>query len=341
MAAVVNRMDLDILGLSEQTQRVYTALVRLPEGTVAELSEASGISPTALGRVLTAMIDSGLARRTSGRPPRFSAAAPDVAVTALIQDREQQLNEARSFVHQLMETYREAGRNKHPDMAVELLTNREDISAAFHRMTMGAQRELRAFDRPPYVERAGSGLDAQVERSRRGVAHRVVYDQAALAGPGRLQSDILPSIRAGEQARVRPKLPMKLVISDRQQAIIPFQLGSGAQSAAYLIHACPMLIALESLFETEWERAIPLSEDLGEVGSGGAAALQETPAGAPDAATRSLLELLASGLSDAAIARTMGWSDRTTQRRIHRLLSDLGAATRFQACFAAVRRGWL
>jgi AraC-like DNA-binding protein len=290
------------------------------------------------------MVDSGLARRTSGRPPRFSAAAPDVAVTALVQERERRLNEARSLVHQLMDTYREAVRNKHPDMAVELLTNRDDISAAVQRMTLAAQREVRAFDRPPYVDRAGSGLSAQVERSRRGVVHRVVYDQAAMAGPGRLQSDILPSIRAGEQARVRIELPMKLVIRDREEAIIPFHLGSGAQTAAYLIHACPMLIALETMFESEWERALPLS-DIGEsdAGTGGIAdaALKEMPAGEPDAATRSLLVLLASGLSDAAMARTLGWSDRTTQRRLQRLLSDLGAVTRFQACYAAVRRGWL
>jgi malate dehydrogenase (oxaloacetate-decarboxylating) len=47
------------------------------------------------------------------------------------------------------------------------------------------------------------------------------------------------------------------------------------------------------------------------------------------------------GLTDSAIARAEGWSERTTQRRIQRLMSTLGATTRFQAAALAARRGWL
>ena len=42
-----------------------------------------------------------------------------------------------------------------------------------------------------------------------------------------------------------------------------------------------------------------------------------------------------------AIARAKGWSARTTQRRVQRLMSSLGATTRFQASLEAARRGWL
>jgi DNA-binding NarL/FixJ family response regulator len=53
------------------------------------------------------------------------------------------------------------------------------------------------------------------------------------------------------------------------------------------------------------------------------------------------VSLLAAGLTDAAIARAQGWSERTTQRRIHHLMSQLGVSTRFQAGLTAARRGWL
>ncbi|MFE3416773.1 helix-turn-helix domain-containing protein [Streptomyces mirabilis] len=53
------------------------------------------------------------------------------------------------------------------------------------------------------------------------------------------------------------------------------------------------------------------------------------------------MSLLAAGLTDAAIARAQGWSERTTQRRIHRLMSQLGVNTRFQAGLTAAQRGWL
>ncbi|MEW2115290.1 hypothetical protein AB0945_08880 [Streptomyces sp. NPDC005474] len=51
--------------------------------------------------------------------------------------------------------------------------------------------------------------------------------------------------------------------------------------------------------------------------------------------------LLASGLTDTAIARAQGWSVRTSQRRVQRLMCSLGASTRFQTGIEAARRGRL
>ncbi|MGW3624189.1 helix-turn-helix domain-containing protein [Streptomyces sp. NPDC000880] len=331
-------MEFNVLGLTEETERVYAALVGMPRCTAAELADVCGISAPTVGRLLSRLVKDGLASRAAGRPPRFSAAAPDVAVSGLIQEREQQLNEARALMQQLTETHREATRISHPDMAVELLMDRDDISAAVLRLTSGARREVCAFDRPPYVDRPGSNLDGQLERQRTGVVHRVIYDREAVSWPGRLQGDIVPSVRAGEQARVRPELPLKLVISDSRAAIIPFSLAPGGQ-AAYLIHGSPMLVALQSLFEAQWERAVPLLGAARQPAGRPAADAQQP--GQPDGETRALLALLASGLTDAAIARTQGWSARTTQRRIQRLMNELGASTRFQASLAAARRGWL
>jgi DNA-binding CsgD family transcriptional regulator/DNA-binding MarR family transcriptional regulator len=327
-------MGFNVLGLSEETERVYTTLVGRPRCTASELAAACGIAPTVAGRQLSALVRDGLATRAAGRPPRFSANPPDIAVTALIQEREHQLDAARSLVERLTETHREASRISNPDMAVELLTDREDISSAARRLIGDARHKVRAFDRPPYVDRPGSNFDVQMAGQRTGVIHRVIYDREAMAWPGRLANDIMPSIRTGEQARMRAELPLKLVISDDTSAIIPFSLAPGGQSAAYLIHRSPMLVALESLFEALWERALPLLDTGNPAVPGG---LDE----APDPETRALLALLAAGLTDAAIARVQGWSERTTQRRVQRLMTRLGATTRFQASLSAVRRGWL
>ncbi|MER5348469.1 helix-turn-helix domain-containing protein [Streptomyces mirabilis] len=332
-------MGFSVLGLAEETERVYVALVRQPRCSSAELAEACGMSAITVGRQLSNLLKDGLAVRDAGRPPRFTATPPDVAVTALIDQREDQLKEARSLVQQLTETHREAARISQPDMAVELLTNREHISDAVRRLTTYARHEVRAFDCPPYVDRPGSNLGHQLQQQRRGVIHRVIYDREAVAWPGRLHNDIVPSIRAGEQARVHPELPLKLVISDGRTAILPFTLAPGGQSVAYLIHQSPLLVALESLFEAQWERALPLSDT--RLPPGGSATAAESEDAQPDEDTRALLALLASGLTDAAIARAQGWSERTTQRRIHQLMRRLGASTRFQTSLTAARRGWL
>jgi hypothetical protein len=372
-------MEFNVLGLAEETERVYTALVGHPRCTASELAGVCGGSTAAAARALAALVVGGLATRTAGRPPRFTANPPDVAVTALIQEREHQLDAARSLVQRLAETHREANRISHPDIAVELLTHRDDISQAAHRLTFAARREVRAFDRPPYVDRPGSNLQQQVQRQRTGVVHRVIYSRAAVAWPGRLAGDIMPSVQAGEHARVRGELPLKLIICDDRTALIPFSLAHGGNAAAYLVHRSPMLVALEALFEAEWDRAVALGpaalpsdphgpavsapaarpiEAAEPAGSGEPAgsfepagsceptpsarpAVPSGPAAAPDPETHLLLTLLTSGLTDAAIARTQGWSPRTTQRRIQRLMTALGATTRFQAALTAARRGWI
>ena len=99
---------------------------------------------------------------------------------------------------------------------------------------------------------------------------------------------------------------------------------------AYVVHPSSLLDALITLFEAEWDRGMALSVDR---------PVDDGPG--PDAASRDLLTLLASGLTDEGIARSLGWSIRTTQRRIRALMDHLGAATRFQLGMSAYARGWL
>ena len=53
-----------------------------------------------------------------------------------------------------------------------------------------------------------------------------------------------------------------------------------------------------------------------------------------------LLALLVTGVPDVVIARQLGLSYRTFQRRLHELMGRLGAETRFQAGIRAVQLGW-
>jgi DNA-binding CsgD family transcriptional regulator len=332
MAGQQTRLDFSAAGIEPEVEEVYRALVGLPRATAAQVAKVCGISPGSAGRRLAQMVNDGLATRVSSQPARFSAAPPDVAVIELILQRESALNQARAEAHRLAQEHYAAVKIIQPELAVDLLVGRDEITSAVQRLTIGARREVRAFDRPPYVDRPGSNLELQLGRQRHGVVHRVVYDREAVASPGRLEGDILPSIRAGERARTGAAVPMKLIISDDRAAIIPFSLAPGGQTAAYHVRSSPILTALGLLFEAVWETATPLLPP--KSASSGDAGLV-----APD--VQQLLSLLASGLTDSAIARAQGWSERTTQRRIQRLMSTLGATTRFQAAALAARRGWL
>lgn len=54
-----------------------------------------------------------------------------------------------------------------------------------------------------------------------------------------------------------------------------------------------------------------------------------------------LLSLLAQGATDDVVARSLGCTRRTLQRRLRRVFEKLGARSRFQAGVLAQRAGWI
>jgi DNA-binding CsgD family transcriptional regulator len=145
--------------------------------------------------------------------------------------------------------------------------------------------------------------------------------------PGRLEN-IWEGIRRGGRARVGTSLPANLVICDDTMAIASSS-ADYHNGTAYLVHPSSLLDMICGLFEATRDRAVPLNR--GEPKSGQAMSPRR----------RQLLGLLASGATDAVIARTFGWSMRTVQRHIHDLMQEVGARTRFQVGMQAARRDWL
>jgi DNA-binding NarL/FixJ family response regulator len=121
-----------------------------------------------------------------------------------------------------------------------------------------------------------------------------------------------------------------MLICDDQFALVPATVTARAIETTFVIHRSPILDALIALFEAEWAQATPIP------GVSPAAA-----SGAPDSETAALLAMLAAGMTDASIARSLSWSMRTTQRRMRQLMTDLGVTSRFQAGVAAREKGWL
>ncbi|SDO17798.1 helix-turn-helix domain-containing protein [Actinacidiphila guanduensis] len=328
-------MELAVLGMTCDEERVYEALVAQPGLTAAALADHLEAEVAPLRRVLNSLVDKHLATR-SGRPTRYLAAPPDIAINHLVQTREKELSAARAKAYALSEIHRNATRAR-PELAIEQLTDRETIASAVELLESKAQHQVRVFDTPPYYEPpdgegAARNTATQIARHQRdGVAHRVIYSQDALTWPKKLETGILPAIRGGEQARMRRTLPLKLIIRDDQDALIPFDLSRSGLQVAYLVRRSPLFTALEALFEGEWTQAVPLD----------AGATAPTAVDGPDEETRSLLAMMMAGLTDTAIAHAKGWSTRTTYRRLQDLLTELGASTRFQAGCIAERRGWL
>lgn len=320
-------MVLESLGLSGAEAAVYQVLVGVSVPSSSEEVAAAASLPQAdVARGVSGLVSRGMARRTAGRPARYTAVEPDVAVGALIRERERQLAAARAELQELEDAYERRPPGGSPAELIEVVEGRERITETYHRLVASAAAQMRFFSQPPYFSNTPEDDAEQARRMAEGVTFRVVYHTDAITAPGHLAA-IRRNIARGERARVTAALPMEMMIADDAQALIP--LDPASLDAAYLIHSSSLLTALVALFETSWAHAMPVYLAISDG--------DEETAADRDA----LLSLLAGGLADKEILRHLGWSPRTLQRRVRSLYAQLGASTRFQAGLAAAERGWV
>jgi DNA-binding NarL/FixJ family response regulator len=128
-------------------------------------------------------------------------------------------------------------------------------------------------------------------------------------------------------------VPVKMTIFDDKAAILPLRQPADMESRL-VVHNPVLVDALSALFEMYWDRALPLHVNDGRAELAG-------PDAAPSEDDRHLLVLLVGGLTDQEIAAQLGISDRTVRRGVRAMMGRLDAATRFQAGYQAVLRGWI
>ena len=163
------------------------------------------------------------------------------------------------------------------------------------------------------------------------VGNRIIYETCALKQPGMTQA-LREGLLAGDEARVHPKLPIKLLAVDRAAALLPLAQ-QDTTPIGVLVHESAVLDAVLALFEHVWATAIPLHLDGSRNGAAGSSVLSDDD--------RELLSLLLAGLSDEAIAMHHKLSVRTVQRKVHALMDAANVRTRMQLAWEAAHRGWL
>ncbi|MHA6758949.1 helix-turn-helix transcriptional regulator [Streptacidiphilus sp. PAMC 29251] len=312
-------------GISRTQEAAYVELCRRGPTSLAELALALGVDPATLLQQLAALDARALARPPKPRTEtgRWTAVAPDLALQRILRDREAESRRMQEEITRLLDGYHRARGHRDPALRdlVEVVTGREAIADLWLGLLDGAAEQVDILDKPPFVQIDNAGPELSV--LSRGTPVRSVYERAALLQPEKLE-EVRQLVAAGEQAGTVADLPFKLALVDRRWALLP--LATGAElSGALLVRPSPLLDALAQTFDAQWAQSIPVP----------------TPDRQPDADHFELLTLLAAGMTDDGIARHLGISARTVQRRVSALMAGLSAGNRFQAGVQAARRGLL
>lgn len=297
-------------------ERAYRALLARRMATVDEIAGTLSLSIRAAQRLLDTIAAQGLASHTPERPRRYIAAPPALALSTLAAHRRSDIEQALAAIPQLNRQVAEAARDMPADeeLLVELITPAA-VQQTFLHMLETAESEVVAFQRAPSLFMRGSPRIA-------GLSIRSISEPGFLALPRALET-LRIDIEHGEQARVCSSLPLKMLLVDRRIGLIPMNLEEQG-SAMMMVRSSSLLDALYALFELTWARATPITFSR----SG------ELQTGKPEArfseAAEQVIQLLAVGLNDKAIASDAGISSATLNRRVAELMKALGTKTRFQ-----------
>jgi DNA-binding CsgD family transcriptional regulator len=319
------------LGFPPELARLYQRLQPLSGRPAAEVVEVLGMSRAEFDAAAASLIEAGIVQVGSDA---IEVLTPALALSRMIETA---AGRARAAHDQLLSISRAV-----PHLAAhtavlpdeQLAETVQPIDGELFRarslpetLAMIIQRTTGdiAWLRPDQWRLSSEGemnrlLEDVVASGRRA---RGIYPIRALTeAPGVLKT----WAEAGEEVRLLPEVPTRLLVIGRTHAVLPEPLGDAAMPRI-LVRQRGIVEALRLLFDRLWEQASPVAEY--ERGAKG------------DEVRRQLLHQLASGAQDEQIARRLGMSLRTVRRRVAEVMAELGADSRFQAGVEAARRGWL
>lgn len=315
--------------ISAAEEAVYKALLKQTNGSIGALVEACPHSVGEIYNALGALERAGLVTRATGEEEEFLPVRPDWALDELVAAHQRDLEQTRSRLAKVAALHQSVRANQQVGEIGEVIIGSSLVGSRFRQLQAKARREVRGLVTPPFVTQSqhyANLRDTQSEQLSEGVRYRIVYDQDGFEAQGGFES-IMADAAAGEEARVADRLPLKLFMVDGSTALLP--ITGRDEPASLVVYEPGLLIALDALFEGVWARATPLAFD----GS--------TPAGCLDDVSIRLLTLLRAGFPESTIARDLGLSRRTVQRRMHSLMCQAGVETKFQLGVRSVELGWM
>jgi DNA-binding CsgD family transcriptional regulator len=278
------------------------------------------------------LLDLGLAFRTGDDERVVRPVEPAAALRLLIEARQ---DEMISFQNQILNGWTKlsrmlpsalnSGGNSEKLDSVRVLTRQEEIVTRATELYSLPKNRLRGTENGAFPTRPGGDrLRTPPAATRAGVRFQVIYDidyQRTAAGA----TVIDRSERAGEEVRLRHRLPLKMLHVDDAVALV--STDPSGQSAV-LVHAPMLVTMLAEWFDLLWEHPTTMSYPVG----GAESSLNPVQ--------RDVLKLMLAS-DDETIARRLEMSVTTVRRHIKAIYRALGVNSRFAAGMAAAKLNWI
>jgi DNA-binding CsgD family transcriptional regulator/predicted transcriptional regulator len=326
---------LDVLGLDAEAEAIYRWMLANPLEGIIVLVSRLGMPEERVRAGLDRLSKLALIQPSAKEGIGFRAVSPETAMEVLLARQQAELaaqqmrvEASRAAAAQLIAECSSL-RPRGADADAEQLDGVEAIRERLAQLAQSAHDEVATFApggaHPAEDLRASRAPNAAL--LERGVRMRTVYLDSVRNHQPTLDHVSWLHTHGG-QVRTVPDLPVRMIIFDRSQAVLPVDT-SDARAGGVVLRGAGTVAALCALFESVWATAVPLGTT------------PKCDANGMPPQERAVLKMLAEGYTDEAIAKRLGVSPRTARRIAATLMERLDARSRFEAGVHAVQDGWL
>jgi sugar-specific transcriptional regulator TrmB/DNA-binding CsgD family transcriptional regulator len=276
----------------------------------------------------------GLIRHSPTDPSRFVAVMPEAAAAAILDgpqrqmaDIQRRMERRRSEILALGAVYREAWQGQLSTTRSNVIYEAKSIGFLLGELSRDCRQELLSLQ-------PGSGANAEVRKREnavvpdalaRGVRHRVILHHTTRVHLPTI-AHVKELTRLGAEVKSVPELPDRMLIIDRATAVLPTRWNE-SRSGVVIVRDSEIVSFLVATFETLWSAGTSFE------------VVENSPQEVPDELRQVIVQLMASGYKDEAIAHRLGVSVRTCRRYIADLMAEMRASSRFQAGYLAAKAG--
>ncbi len=305
------------------------------------LSHSDALSCWAELRQLGLLAEPGGATTATDAPVTAAVVDPEVALLRMLaleqrdmRARQQSAEDRYSAIEDLAGRYMRGGGAANAEVEVEVLTSPRRIEQALEDLSDTVKHESASMH--PGALPTGEFLQEALQRDRRlreaGAQVRAIYQQRFAAVPA-LAEFFGQQTELGVEVRLSPVVPLNMILSDRRFALLPID-PERHEAGALLVRGGALVRSYLALYEYCWHTSAVFGRSGEQRGTGtGSDRLTEQQHAA--------IRMLAAGMKDEKIARSLGVSLRTLSRLLSEVMQELGTTSRFEAGVRAAKLGWL
>jgi DNA-binding CsgD family transcriptional regulator/predicted DNA-binding transcriptional regulator len=328
---------LEVLGLTRQSEAVYRLMLAEPDLGVARICGRLGLSDCEVRAAFDELVRFALMRESRDSPGSLRVVRPEVGLETLLRRheerlaaRQRELASARTQIAEMVADYPDPDAGRPPE-PTRRLSGLDAIQAELEILAQEMTTECLS------ILPGGAQSQASIDHARpldaaalaRGITiMTLLQDSARRDRATRAHARWLTGL--GAQVRTAAVLPVRMLIFDRQAAVVPID-ASNTRLGALCTTEPGIVSSMLAVFEQAWDAAVPF----------GAALAAEDPGTGLTRSDRELLRLLSAGMTDETAGSRLGISARTVRRQMAALMERLNASSRFEAGLKAAQRGWL